>query len=252
MAYKNAWTNSTPADPCTVTIAPAANDFLIGWAITDSTSGADTVPSGWTQTFRGTSTFDGAALLVGYKLADGSETSAAFNSTGSNTMIAGVLSFDSIDTTTPLDVTPVTFSSSTGSTTTSMSITPATDGCDIVFVQGQDAGNSDYTFTFSTTSGTTGAWTTRVDQRSGFFNAGAGSAVQTTAGALTAQCVSTSGGRIGVLYALRTTGGGAPAGQPTAKRFGGVPGMGGAQVFGGGSTWKRAIGGIFLPERKLA
>lgn len=203
MAYKNSWTNSTPADPCTVTIAPDADDFLIGWAITDSTSGADEDPSGWTRAFRDSSTFDNAVLLVCYKKATGAETSAAFGSVGSNTMIAGVASFSGIDTTTPLDVTPVTFTSSTGDTTTSISITPTTNGCDLVFVQGQDGASSDYSFTFSTTSGTTGAWTTRVDQNSGFMNSAMGSATQTTAGALTAQVVTTTGGRLGILFALR-------------------------------------------------
>ncbi len=52
------------------------------------------------------------------------------------------------------------------------------------------------------------------------------------------------------IYTLEDTGGGA-TGQPIAKRFGGVPGMGRGQSFGS-STWKRSIGGIFLPERKFA
>lgn len=203
MAYKNSWTNSTPADPCTVTIAPDADDFLIGFAISDSTSGTDEDPAGWTRAFRDTSSFDSAVLLVCYKKADGTETSASFGSVGSNVQIAGVASFSGVDTTTPLDVTPVTFTSSTSNTTTSISITPVTNGCDLVFVQGQDGANSDYSFTFSTTSGTTGAWTTRIDQNSGFMNQALGSAVQTTAGALTAQVVSTTGGRLGILFALR-------------------------------------------------
>lgn len=203
MAFKNSWTNSTPADPCDVTIAPDADDFLIAYGITDSTSGADLVPSGWTQAYRDSSTADSAVLHVIYKKATGAETSVRLESAGSNTIIAGCLSFSDIDTTTPLDVTPVTFTSSTNNTTTSISITPTTDGCDLCFVQGQDDGNSDYSFTFSTTSGTTGSWTTRTDQNSGFFNVGAGSATQTTAGALTAQCVSTSGGRLAIIFALR-------------------------------------------------
>lgn len=53
------------------------------------------------------------------------------------------------------------------------------------------------------------------------------------------------------IYTLEDSGG-APAGQPTAKRFGGVPGMGGGQRFGGGSTWKRALSGLYLPERTFA
>ncbi len=203
MAYKNSWTNSTPADPCDVTISPDADDFLIAYGITDSTSGADITPSGWTQAYRDSSTFDNAVLQVLYKKSDGTETSVRFESAGANTIIAGCLSFSGIDTTTPLDVTPVTFTSSAGSTTTSLSITPVTNGCDLVFVQGQDNGNSDYSFSFSTTSGTTGSWTTRTDQNSGFFNVAAGTATQTTAGALTADCVSTSGGRLAIIFALR-------------------------------------------------
>lgn len=203
MAYANSWTNSTPGDPCDVTISPAANSFLIAWGITDSTSGADITPSGWTQAYRDSSTFDNAVLQVLYKVATGAETTVRFESAGANTIIAGCAEFTGIDTTTPLDVTPVTFTSSTGDTTTSISITPVTNGCDLVFVQGQDDGNSDYSFSFSTTSGTTGAWTTRVDQNSGFFNVAMGSATQTTAGALTAQVVTTNGGRLGILFALR-------------------------------------------------
>lgn len=226
MAYKNSWTNSTPADPCTVTIAPDADDFLIGWAITDSTSGADEDPSGWTRAFRDSSTFDNAVLLVCYKKATGAETSAAFGSVGSNQMIAGVASFSDIDTTTPLDVTPVTFTSSTSATTTSISITPVTNGCDLVFVQGQDGASSDYSFTFSTTSGTTGAWTTQVDQNSGFMNVAMGSATQTTAGALTAQVVTTTGGRLGILFALRPASAAATATTLSGPTVGmvGIPG----------------------------
>lgn len=52
------------------------------------------------------------------------------------------------------------------------------------------------------------------------------------------------------VYTLEDTGGGA-TGQPISKRFGGVPGMGRGQSFGS-STWKRSVGGIFLPERKFA
>lgn len=257
MAYANSWTNSTPADPCDVTISPAANSFLIAWGITDSTSGADITPSGWTQAYRDSSTFDNAVLQVLYKVATGSETSVRFESAGSNTIIAGCIEFTGIDTTTPLDVTPVTFTSSTGSTTTSLSITPVTNGCDLVFVQGQDDGNSDYSFSFSTTSGTTGAWTTRADQNSGFFNVGVGSATQTTAGALTAQCVSTSGGRLGVLFALRPAAGSKElAAQGAALTLtGGVGGLFrslisgvffGGEFFQGGFFGTPAAGGITL------
>lgn len=205
MAYVQSWTNSTPADPCNVAISPSADSVLIGIGVTDTTNVADldTTPAGWTQLFRAQTTTDGMTFQVIYKVANGSETSVSFSSTSTNTSIAAVAEFSGIDTTTPLDVTPATFSSSTANTTTSISITPVTNGCDLVFCQGQDDGGSDYAFTFSTTSGTTGAWTTRADINSTFLNAALGSAVQATAGALTAQVVSTSGGRAGILIALR-------------------------------------------------
>jgi len=214
MTFVQAWTNSTPADPLTITISPSANSFLIAHAITDAANAADlnTTPSGWTQAFRSTVTTDNQVHQILYKVADGTETSVVFDSTSGNTAIGCCLEFSSIDTTTPLDVTPVTFNSNTSNTTTTLpstgSMTPVTDGCDIVFCQGQDNGNSDYTFTFSTVTGTTGAWTTRTDQRSGFMNCAVGSCTQTTAGSFTAKVVSTSGGRSGIMFALRPSGGG--------------------------------------------
>lgn len=205
MSYVQGWSNSTPADPCVVTISPSSGSVLIGFAVTDTTNASDldTTPAGWTQLFRAQTTTDAMTLQVIYKVSDGSETSVSFDSSSSNASIGGVAEFSGRNTTTPLDVTPVTFSSNTADTTTSISITPVTDNSDLVFVQGQDDGSSDYSFSFSTTSGTTGAWTTRIDQNSGFLNQALGSAVQSTAGALTAQVVSTSGGRAGILIALR-------------------------------------------------
>ncbi len=202
MAFKNSWTNSTPATGLTVTIAPAAGDILIGYTCVDSAGGSDAAPTGWSLLANLSSTFDGQTLHVVTKKATGSETSVAFNNGG--TGIGGVVSFDGIDQTTWLDVTPVTLANSTGATTTDISITPTTSGCDIVFIAGIDVNSAtDVAFTFTTASGTTGAWTGRTDQNSGFMNVGSGSAVQATAGAITARCTSTSAGRCGALFALR-------------------------------------------------
>ncbi len=209
MAYKSSWTNSTPSSPCTVTISstPTAGDILIGWAISDATTAGDCdgIPAGFTRvsTLPLTSSFDNMTMTVVYKKSDGTETSVQFTATSGNNMIAGVASFDGRDGTTFLDVAPVVISRNTGSTTTDLSTTPITDADDLVYVIGVDGGNSDYSFTFSTTVGTTGAWTTRVDQHSGFYNCAMGSATQATAGALTARCTSTNGGAVGVLFALR-------------------------------------------------
>lgn len=205
MAYATSWVNNTPANPCAVTIAPTAGHLLIGYAISDDATANDfTTPAGWTLVGQINSTVDGACRIVCRKIATGSETSVSFL-TSTHASIAGVIAFSGIDQTTPLDVTPVSSATPTAASVTNddLSITPVTNGCDIVFVEGRDAGTGDYAFTFSTTSGTTGAWTTRTDQNSGFHNIASGSAVQTTAGAITARAASTSGGALGTLFALR-------------------------------------------------
>lgn len=207
MAYSNSWTNSTPANPCAVTVAPTAGDILLAWAITDSTTtgNLDSDPSGFSNLAPVVnSTNDGASFRASIKVSDGTETSVSFSSTSTNPCIAGVIAFSGRDTTTPLDVAAVTIALSTAGTTADLSITPITDGCDLCYILGNDGGSSNTTFTFTTQSGTTGAWTTQPDQNSGYYNVAAGSAVQTTAGAITARCTtSQTGGRLGVLVALR-------------------------------------------------
>ncbi len=207
MAYSNSWINSTPANPCAVTVAPTAGDILLAWAIADSTTtgNLDSDPSGFSNLAPVvTSTNDGATFRASIKVADGTETSVSFSSTSTNPCIAGVIAFSGRDTTTPLDVAAVTIALSTAGTTADLSITPITDGCDLCYILGNDGGSSNTTFTFTTQSGTTGAWTTQPDQHSGYYNVAAGRAVQTTAGAITARCTtSQTGGRLGVLVALR-------------------------------------------------
>jgi hypothetical protein len=208
MAYKNSWTNNTPASPCTVNITPAAGDIEVGAAITDSAGDTCTLPTGWTAV-TGTplqSTADGMTLFA-FSRKSSAESSVVYDATHDS--IGNAASFDGRDQTTWLDVTPVTFANSANGTTMDINITPATDGCDLVFVAALDDGNSNSTFTFTTTAGTTGAWTTRVDQNNGFLNLAIGTCTQVTAGAITARCTtSDSGGRCGVLFALRPAAGG--------------------------------------------
>ena len=206
MSYSKSWVNSTPADPCVVTVAPSANDVLLGYQISDATGAAGVAPTGFSGTALVdiTSTFDNSRLTVWIKnQATGSETSVSFNG-ASNAIIAGVLAFSGIDNTTPLDVAVQSFADSVSGTTASASLTPVTNGCDIVAILDADTGSVDSTFSFSTTSGTTGAWTGRTDQNSGFYNVGSGTATQTTAGAITVQGTqSNAGGRLFALLALR-------------------------------------------------
>lgn len=218
--YSNSWVTSTPANPVSVTISPAADDLLISVAITDTAAAGDldSTPSGWTQQHRGQSTNDNMTFQSCWKKATGAETAVAFQSSSTNSQIAGVIACSGVDTATPLDVTPATVASSTAQTTTDLSITPVSDGCLLVYVIGVDAGSSDYSFSFSTTAGSTGSWTVRRDINNGFLNYAIATAVQTTAGAVTVRCTSTSGGRVGVLYALRPAATGTS--EQTAFRFG--------------------------------
>lgn len=213
MGYRTAWTNSTiTLDTINVSIAPAAGEFLIAWAITDALDTLESYSAGWTPLAGLRSSADNADLFTLYRVADGSETTVSFQTSG-NSMIAGCAAFSGIDTTTPLDVAPVSFASSASSTTSDISITPVTNGAVLARVQCCDNGSTDATFTYSTTAGTTGAWTTRVDQHASYYDVALGTAEQTTAGAITSRCTtSVSGGRIGWLFALRpAAGGGASA-----------------------------------------
>jgi hypothetical protein len=232
VAYKNAWTNSTPAAPLTITIAPAAGDILIAYAVSDDAS-ANTLndtAAGWTQVARLTvSAYDNQVLQVLRKKSDGTETSVVFANGGSSAVvIGGCVSFDGRDQTTYLDVAAVTNTRDGGAgTTLDISMTPVTNGCDIIYVEGNDRNNSgNTTFTFSTTAGTTGAWTNRTDQNSGFLNVAAGHAVQATAGAITARCTTNpTGEQAGVLIALRpaagtTDGVGSSSGTATVSGIG--------------------------------
>ena len=214
MGYRTAWTNSTiTSGTINVSIAPAAGEFLIAWAITDANDILSSYSAGWTSLAKLHSSADNADLFVLYKIADGSETTVSFTTNSGNAMIAGCAAFSGIDTTTPLDVAPVSIANSASSTTSDISITPVTNGAVLARVQCCDNGSTDATFTFSTTSGTTGAWTTRVDQHASYYDVALGTAEQTTAGAITNRCTtSVSGGRIGWLFALRpAAGGGASA-----------------------------------------
>ncbi len=213
-AYKNSWVNNTPAHPCAVTVSGvAAGDLLLIYAQTDQTPGVTfTWPSGFTQIAAGGSTYNGGDFGVAYKVATGSEGSLSVSNSASNTMIVGVVAYAGVSTTNPLDVTSVSGFSNTGAGFQNLSITPVTNGATLVFISGPDTGAQNETFAFSTQSGTTGSWTTRVDANSAdnFFNVGVGDALQNTAGAVTARVTWTnSQGPMGVLVALRPAAGSA-------------------------------------------
>lgn len=219
MAFSGAWGNSTPAATQDITIAPNEGDLLLCYACDDvnGTMFENYTFTGWTELTLSSlnSTNDNQAFHVWYKIAGASETSANLDIDVGINFIAGVVAFSGIDTADPFDVTTVeSESGASASTTTDISITPETNGCDIVFLEGRDTSTST-SFTFSTTSGTTGSWTTRNDQHGGtYYHLGAGSCVQTTASALTARSTAANGGHGAVLIALKPSGGGGGAEIP--------------------------------------
>jgi len=193
MAYSNSWTNSTPATSLAVTVSPTAHDVLLFWAVVDlsgETPNPFTWPSGFSEIVRQNTTGDGQTLAVAIKAdASGSETSLTV--TSDHNKIGGVVAFSGRDNASPQDFTANVTNTNTPVSSplsiTSGSVTPGNDDCDFLAVFGEDTlGNPVTGCTFSTASGTTGAWTTRHNQTDGgFTNVSAGTANQTTAGAVT-------------------------------------------------------------------
>ena len=105
-AWKEFWSNSTPGTAA-LTIAPAADDFLIGVAFSDSNDAFEaTVPTGWTEDADTgmVSTNDNASLYACHKKAVGNETSVTFAHQFGANFIQYVASYSGVDTTTALDV----------------------------------------------------------------------------------------------------------------------------------------------------
>lgn len=189
---------TTPAHPLAITSAGAAGSCLIFGGVNDnSTNVTFTNPSGFTQAgdlFINSS--DKGSLYAGYKAnATGSEGSLSLQNSNSSLMIGMIMPFTGVDTSTPLDVAVVTNQNDTAGSspqTLDASITPITNGAEIVVVAISDVtSSSDAGAGFSTTAGTTGSWTVHSDLNNGFYNIHLASAPQTTAGAVTVRFTST-------------------------------------------------------------
>lgn len=203
---KTVWLKST-ASGNALTIAPDAGDFLIGWSTADGTY-TITTPSGWTPigSLLNTNAVEVGSTAFFYRRADGTETSVTFLWTSNNASVDGVAAFDNVNTDNPFDVTPVTDAHDTSDTVADTSITPTTDGCKIAYIVVGDGSSGTYTFTFSTQSGTTGAWSSPNEAlvAGGYYNFAMNCCVQQTAGPITARCVvSTQCSRPALLVALR-------------------------------------------------
>lgn len=218
------------ADPAVITLgAISAGEYIIAGVVSDAIATLTSLPSGFSQlgSILNT-TADNQSLLVARKSsASGAEGALTFDMT--QALIGIAIAFSGVDTTTPEDVAVagVTDGASTGASprTISASLTTVTDGCMIVAFAGTDvAAGVDVTHTFSTTAGSTAAWTVPAggDINDGFFNCAIGYALQSTKGSVTVQVSSswTGGASAGLslmLVALR------PAGPTTPTLSGPTP-----------------------------
>jgi len=220
ISFNKVVTNSTPASPLAIDPAATANDVLISGEVCDFTDSSTFSITAFDAIARQETTTDAQNLGVNRKkAATGSEGSLNITNSAARAMIGFILALTGADNTTPEDVTTVVVNNNTGAAspaTLTANITPVTDGCMIVAIMGTDTTASvNATTTFSTTSGTTGAWTTRADLNSGFNNIAVGTALQTTAGAITVQGSSSfasgTAGRAMIVMAIRPGAGGAAA-----------------------------------------
>ena len=218
IALTNSASNSTPATSPTLDPAAALHDVIIAAMVCDQ-AGATVTPLGGFDTLvdQATTTDGMKTGVVRKKDASGSEGTIApitMNDTG----IVGSLAFSGVDNTTSENLTTIVVNQNTGSASPlvvdSGSFTPTVDGCMIVAIMGVDnASSGDTTTTFSTISGTTGAWTKPIDITNGAFrNMAMAYALQTTAGAITVRASTTIGaGNMGgalAIIVLQPAGGG--------------------------------------------
>lgn len=192
--------NATGANPVAVDPAASANDVIIAAVITDAAgSTVDGLASGFSQEALQSCTADGQTICVAVKgTASGSEGSISPIDMSANAVIV-TANFSGAKNATPLNLAVDVVNQDTASASPlvidSNSLTPTADGCMIVAIIGVDVTvvGVDSTTTFSTLSGTTGAWTKLQDiYDSNFNNLAIGYAFQTTAGAIVVRSSSTS------------------------------------------------------------
>lgn len=218
MAYRASWKNQTPSTSLVVASTPQIHDVLIAFGVTDATGSTFTWPTGFTQIGTQDTTADAQTLACAIKIdASGSEGSLTIDC--DSNCVGGIVAFSGRDNVNTQDFTFSLTNNNTGTpanawTLASSSKTPGHDDCDLCAIFGSDVqGNASVVNTFATTTGTTGAWTTRQDATdAGFLNVGLGTATQATAGALVCTATGTSSGdtagRALFLIGLRASGGG--------------------------------------------
>lgn len=219
--YANSGTNTATV---TVGTVPDGNIvYAVAW--TGGTgSAAITAPGGWTTIDTGTFASDSARFGLFRIVASSLPTTAAFTSSDATSMNAYCMEFSGGDGTTPEDATTVR-NTGTTSTLTWGSITTVTDNA---MICAPIVGRSDACSSANMPSGYTTMSTDGNPQARGSYK------TKTTAGSetLTAGGTQAIGSWVSYTIAIRESGAGAATGQPTMRRFGGVPGMGQGQTFG--------------------
>ena len=212
MAHRTTWTTTTPANPLVITTSTTAGDTLVAYVVNDnSTVQTYTWPSGFVEQFVSQTTTDGMNVACAIKKnATGSEGALTITPSGS-THIGGISAYSGRDTTTQPDVTSVSVveNANENPPSTTGTIVPTTNGCDIVGIYGLDTSGTVNATTFS---GGGLTWTTRADVNNGaFYNVSCGDAPQTTAASIGVTGTGTvNAAKVLFLIALRPAAGGGP------------------------------------------
>jgi hypothetical protein len=251
VAFRAMATNAAISSPTSLTInkptGTTTDDQMIVMLSLDS--GGTITATGWTLLHTINSTDSDQTFGVYRRTVvsgDSGTTSFAFTFAGGTFEAAGaILTYSGVDTAAPVNQSSSRLHGSDVADPQSVpatSITPNTDNCMILYLGTVDL-NGTATCAWTPHSG----YAERVDYdgsaqgATGLAPIHASELLQTSAaatGTITAVCDnnnSRTGEPMAVLLALAPTGGGAPAGQPSGARFGGVPGMRiGGQTFGRG------------------
>jgi hypothetical protein len=221
IAFDNIVGNTTPSTSLSINPSATAGSIIIGGFTNDSNASQTVNYAGGTFTEdvnQLCASSDGGSLFVAHKNnASGSEGALSF--TSAQALIGFLLSFSGVDTTTPFDVTspaPVVVTTMTAAPLVidSNSITPTTAGSLILAVRMTDpsAGESK-PCTFSTQSGSTGAWNSPArdfNNSGGFYNISVGWAPWTSGSIVVRTSTGGAANAAGIVWvcALRPAGAG--------------------------------------------
>lgn len=231
-------TAQSSATSTTVTVGTVADGDVVYAVVMTGGAGsaAITAPGGWSNLRNGTFPSDSARFAVFRIIASSLPTTAQFSSSDATFINATCYQYSGNDTTTSEDAT-ITGTNGTTSSVTWAAITTVTNNAWVIAVS---QGRSTYQTTGNLSSGYT-------SDTSDNYSTTAAHKLIATAGAETPGGITeTINPWVSHTIAIRPAG--AAAGQPTMRRFGGVPGMtpGGNKL---GRCWKESLSGLLIPER---